>query len=40
MESIFHIFYADALQIYVQVPIDRVHEGLIHLTNAAQKVAA
>ena len=27
-------------QIYVQVPIDRVHEGLFQLTNAVQQVTA
>ena len=31
---IFNIFYADDLQNYVQVPIDRVCEGLFQLTNA------
>ena len=35
-----HIFYADDLQIYIQVPFDRVHEGLFQLKNAAQQVAA
>ena len=40
VKNIFQIFYADDLQIYVQVPIDRVREGLFQLLNAAQLVAA
>ena len=37
-EKFFHIFYVDDLQIYVEVPIDRVL--LFQLKNAAQQVTA
>ena len=32
--TICHIFYADDLQIYVQVPIDQVSDDLIRLSKA------
>ena len=39
-QNIFHIFYAEDLQIYVQVSIDRICEGLLQLLNAARQVSA
>ena len=38
--NVFRILYADGLQIYVQIPFDRVMEEIASLPAAAQRVSA
>ena len=39
-DNTLRILYADDLQIYVQVPLEQIHEGIHLLSNAALKVSA
>ena len=38
--NVFCNLYADDLQIYIQIPLDRVMEGIVSLYAAAQRVSA